>query len=120
MGNATFRKDTEHRFIDFYPERIRKMKIGIVFVYFATFAAIVNCYEDEWDIFTFTQEWPVAVCEKGIEEHHKCVIPSKVLGWGIHGLWPTKRGTRGPTSCGGGSAFDPKRLEPLQDQLGVK
>ncbi|XP_062566794.1 ribonuclease Oy-like, partial [Saccostrea cucullata] len=60
----------------------------------------VYAYSDEWDIFTYTQEWPVAVCIKGKEEHHSCSIPQGVQGWGIHGMWPTKTGTEGPTSCG--------------------
>lgn len=27
-----------------------------------------SAYSDDWDIFTYTQEWPVAVCIKGKEE----------------------------------------------------
>ncbi|CAG2228103.1 RNASET2 [Mytilus edulis] len=53
----------------------------------------------DWDIFTFTQEWPTTVCVQGEQEHHKCVIPDGVSTWSIHGLWPTKYGTEGPTEC---------------------
>ncbi|XP_052058384.1 ribonuclease Oy-like [Mytilus californianus] len=53
----------------------------------------------EWDIFTFTQEWPTTVCVQGEQEHHRCVIPDGVSTWSIHGLWPTKFGTEGPTDC---------------------
>lgn len=53
----------------------------------------------DWDIFTFTQEWPPTVCVEGEQEHHRCVIPDGVSTWSIHGLWPTKYGTEGPTEC---------------------
>lgn len=32
-----------------------------------------SAYSDDWDIFTYTQEWPVAVCIKGKEEVNKSI-----------------------------------------------
>lgn len=75
--------------------------------------------DHDWDIFTFTQEWPVAVCVLGKQEHHRCVIPSDVRTWGIHGLWPTKTGTRGPTSCNSQLHFDFGRIQSLVPNMKV-
>ncbi|XP_078315459.1 ribonuclease Oy-like isoform X2 [Crassostrea virginica] len=80
--------------------------------------AAVSAYSDDWDIFTYTQEWPVAVCVKGKEEHHTCGIPPGVQGWGIHGLWPTKTGTEGPTSCGS-QPFNEHAITPLLPHLKI-
>lgn len=67
-----------------------------------------------WDLFIFAQEWPPAVCIQGEMEHHKCGIPKEVTTWGIHGLWPTLRGTEGPTSCNNSWHFS---VKPIQDLL---
>ncbi|XP_021363788.1 ribonuclease Oy-like [Mizuhopecten yessoensis] len=75
--------------------------------------------DHDWDIFTFTQEWPVAVCVLGTHEHHRCVIPPDVRTWGIHGLWPTKRGTRGPTSCNSHLHFDFNSIKSLVPMMKV-
>ncbi|XP_048733907.1 ribonuclease Oy-like [Ostrea edulis] len=78
--------------------------------------AAVSAYTEDWDIFTYTQEWPVAVCINGREEHHTCSIPQDVTGWGIHGMWPTKTGTRGPTSCGT-QPFDQNAISAILPKL---
>ncbi|XP_069116304.1 ribonuclease Oy-like isoform X1 [Argopecten irradians] len=75
--------------------------------------------DHDWDIFTFTQEWPVAVCVLGTQEHHRCAIPPDVRTWGIHGLWPTKTGTRGPTSCNSQLHFDFSRIQSLVPMMKV-
>lgn len=70
----------------------------------------------EWDIFTFTQEWPTTVCVQGEQEHHNCVIPDGVSTWSIHGLWPTKSGTEGPHDCTD-VPFDPNNIKNLTAEL---
>lgn len=72
---------------------------------------------DDWDHFVFAQEWPVAVCEQAKEKMHNCTIPSVVHSWGIHGLWPSLKDTRGPTNCNLSKPFDFSKLKPLLNEL---
>ena len=70
----------------------------------------------DWDIFTFTQEWPTTVCNQAEQEHHKCVIPDGVNTWSIHGLWPTKTGTEGPHDCRN-VTFNPDNIKNITSEL---
>ncbi|OWF45455.1 Ribonuclease Oy [Mizuhopecten yessoensis] len=79
----------------------------------------ITCKNDTWDRFIFTQEWPIAVCEKANETGHKCLIPSQVNSWGIHGLWPTNGHTRGPTECHISKDFNFTMIKPLVEELQI-
>lgn len=48
---------------------------------------------------------------------HTCALPSQKDAWTIHGIWPTKLGTRGPGFCNSSAKFDDKAIEPIKMQL---
>ncbi|CAD7079788.1 unnamed protein product [Hermetia illucens] len=75
--------------------------------------------DHEWDVLIFTQQWPVTACFHWIEENHKhsCSLPNKKEFWTIHGIWPTKYGTVGPSFCNKSAEFDMKQIEPIEDAL---
>lgn len=55
----------------------------------------------DWDILMFTQHWPTTVCAQFMQESdcHRCLAPKVDNSWMVHGVWPTKLGTRGPEYC---------------------
>ncbi|XP_060068928.1 ribonuclease Oy-like [Ylistrum balloti] len=78
-----------------------------------------TCHSYDWDRFIFTQEWPTAVCSRANSTGHMCVIPSGVKTWGIHGLWPTKGHSKGPTGCEISKPFNFTLLKPLIIELEI-
>ncbi|KAL5007979.1 hypothetical protein ScPMuIL_013560 [Solemya velum] len=88
----------------------------LLFTIVLLFLPVLCNTASDWDIFTFTQSWPPAVCIDG-EEHHKCNIPSSVKTWTTHGLWPTKRGTEGPTNCNASWPFSEDDIKSLEPQM---
>lgn len=55
----------------------------------------------DWDVIVFTQRWPVTICSQWIQANIKnsCLMPTDNSIWTVHGIWPTKSGTRGPWNC---------------------
>uniref|UniRef100_A0A336MN48 CSON014506 protein n=1 Tax=Culicoides sonorensis TaxID=179676 RepID=A0A336MN48_CULSO len=73
----------------------------------------------DFDIFIFTQSWPVSVCLKWKEQSsgNECSLPSPKEIWTIHGIWPTKLNTIGPAFCNNSAKFDPNQIKPIESQL---
>lgn len=78
------------------------------------FCLMSICSAKDWNYFTFAQQWPIAVCA----EHKSCFIPDSVVGWGIHGLWPSSDSeSKGPENCNGSWPFDINNVMPLVPEL---
>ncbi|KAK3601627.1 hypothetical protein CHS0354_038175 [Potamilus streckersoni] len=71
----------------------------------------------DWDYFTYSQQWPPAVCISGEREHHTCDIPADIQYWVVHGLWPTKSGSKGPEDCNSSYPFVESQIQPVETQL---
>ncbi|XP_037087797.1 uncharacterized protein LOC119108322 [Pollicipes pollicipes] len=71
-----------------------------------------------WDFLIFTQQWPQTTCiaYKGENSQHACEIFSNVTSWTVHGIWPTKAGTKGPHNCQK-LPFDITKLTLLEPRL---
>lgn len=93
--------------------------IGLLIISFAALCTTNYSKEHDWDLLIFTQHWPVTVCLqwKEKEEQHTCVFPPEKNIWTIHGIWPTKLGTRGPEFCNSSLHFDLNSLQPIRQQL---
>lgn len=78
-----------------------------------------NKDELEWDLLIYTQEWPETVCKEWVHHNpaHSCRMPKKDDSWAIHGIWPTKLGTRGPGFCNRTWLFDPEEIRPIETDL---
>lgn len=67
----------------------------------------------------FTQQWPITSCfdweKKG--KSHKCLLPSEIEFWTIHGIWPTRKGEIGPNFCNKTAKFDVDELQPIKSDL---
>ncbi|KAL4710593.1 hypothetical protein ACJJTC_003229 [Scirpophaga incertulas] len=74
---------------------------------------------NDWDILIFTQQWPATVCNEWVhhDPSHTCVMPKQVDTWSIHGIWPTKLGTRGPLFCNRTWLFNPEEIRPIEKSL---
>lgn len=48
---------------------------------------------------------------------HHCVFPKKADSWTVHGIWPTKKGTKGPFNCNTTWLFDPEQVRPIESEL---
>lgn len=73
----------------------------------------------DFDVLIFTQRWPVTACIQWMDksENHVCILPSQKDTWTIHGIWPTRFGSIGPSFCNKSSTFDMNTIAPLMDQL---
>ncbi|KAF7287298.1 ribonuclease X25 isoform X2 [Rhynchophorus ferrugineus] len=73
----------------------------------------------DWDYIVFSQRWPLSTCAEWEETKpgNVCNLPTNRLTWTVHGIWPTKSGTRGPISCNSAIHFDPNQLTPMLDDL---
>lgn len=73
----------------------------------------------DWDLLVFTQQWPVTVCRKWKDRNpnHKCSLPDDPNAWSIHGIWPTKLHTMGPSFCNETWHFDHKLIQPIEKEL---
>ncbi|KAF8774425.1 Ribonuclease Oy like protein [Argiope bruennichi] len=70
-----------------------------------------------WSYFVFAQQWPPAACLD--VPGGKCKIPSQVVDWTIHGLWPTS--DKGyPSFCNTSWPFRPEELKPILESLEQK
>ncbi|KAJ8913605.1 hypothetical protein NQ315_013427 [Exocentrus adspersus] len=73
----------------------------------------------DWDYIVYSQRWPITACIDWQEEKegNTCNLPDDKTMWTIHGLWPTKNGTKGPLFCPSAIHFDPNALEPIINEL---
>ncbi|KAK4875822.1 hypothetical protein RN001_012244 [Aquatica leii] len=90
----------------------------VSFFFSRRFVTIVQC-KDDWDIFVFTQHWPFTVCSQWIKKNFNniCRLPDAKDTWTIHGLWPTKYGTIGPSFCNDNLKFDESKIARVQSKL---
>ncbi|XP_013196677.2 ribonuclease T2 [Amyelois transitella] len=72
-----------------------------------------------FDLVIFTQFWPQTVCKEWKEHNpsHTCAMPAKKDSWTIHGVWPTKLGTKTPAFCNRTWLFDPEEVRPIEKDL---
>lgn len=79
----------------------------------------MNETEPDWDLLVFTQQWPVTVCREWMDRSpkHTCSMPEDPGAWSIHGIWPTKLHTMGPSFCNRTWHFDPNLIEPIEKRL---
>jgi len=81
----------------------------------------IGIKNNEFDVLIFTQRWPLTACfewenKSRINETHTCSLP-KHEEWTIHGIWPTKYNTIGPTFCYNGLPFNSSTLTPIENEL---
>lgn len=72
-----------------------------------------------WDFIVLSQHWPITICMPW-KEHgpkHHCTFPDKNDRWTLHGIWPTKSGTKGPQNCNNSWSFDHKQIKPIEKEL---
>lgn len=75
---------------------------------------------NDWDVLIFTQHWPATVCMEWEEKNpsnNTCRMPAEKEIWTIHGIWPTKFGTIGPTFCNSSLHFNASMLAPIMSNL---
>lgn len=84
-------------------------------------SALISSVEKDhpFDLLLFTQSWPATICKEWKKENpaHTCAMPKKDDMWTIHGVWPTKRGTIGPSFCNRTWIFNPEQVRPIEDEL---
>ncbi|KAK4875894.1 hypothetical protein RN001_012316 [Aquatica leii] len=75
--------------------------------------------DNDWDVLVFTQRWPLTVCSQWIKENsnHSCRLPDYEDIWTVHGIWPTKSGTRGPWNCDDTWKFNESAVAPIESDL---
>lgn len=74
----------------------------------------------DFDFFIFSQQWPVTRCIFLAEKSkgHICgTLTFDEQRWTIHGIWPTRVGTKSPAFCDKGKSFDVQRLKPFVNEL---
>lgn len=77
--------------------------------------------DTSWDELTFTQEWGYSECRQfkdqgGPDSQRKCRFEGEPSIWTVHGVWPTKEGTEGPSFCRS-VKFDITSLTPILEEL---
>ncbi|XP_058451709.1 ribonuclease Oy [Malaya genurostris] len=75
--------------------------------------------DPDFDLLIFTQRWPITACYEWREKSasNVCGLPSPKNIWTIHGIWPTKRNTMGPSFCNKTAIFNVTELDPIEPQL---
>lgn len=75
--------------------------------------------DPEFDLLIFTQRWPITTCYEWREKgpNNDCGLPSAQNIWTIHGIWPTKLNTIGPSFCNKTAVFNVTELEGIEQQL---
>lgn len=74
---------------------------------------------NEFDVLIFTQRWPLTTCFvwKQKSDKNSCAFPKR-SEWTIHGIWPSKYGSKlCPQFCNTSLAFDKKALAPIENKL---
>lgn len=73
---------------------------------------------NDWDILIFSQNWPLSVCHKWHDRiNGSCTYPNDKTLWTIHGIWPTKIGTKGPLFCNKSRPFNIEEIYGLLPEL---
>lgn len=74
---------------------------------------------DNFDVLIYTQSWPNTVCLLWEEKTKSniCYLPKDNQTWTIHGIWPSKLGTLGPTFCNNSITFNADLLTPIEPEL---
>ncbi|KAL3873998.1 hypothetical protein ACJMK2_037069 [Sinanodonta woodiana] len=70
----------------------------------------------DFDLFTFSEQWPTATCIKGKQEGKECIKPRFHNYWTIHGLWPDRSNETGPNYCPGPD-FNLSEISGLVEEL---
>lgn len=75
--------------------------------------------DPEFDLLIFTQRWPITACYEWREKSSSniCGLPSPKNIWTIHGIWPTKLNTIGPSFCNKTAVFNVTELSAIEPQL---
>lgn len=75
--------------------------------------------DPDFDLLIFTQRWPITACYEWREKSsdHICGLPSAKDIWTIHGIWPTKLNTIGPSFCNKTAIFNVTELSAIEPQL---
>ncbi|XP_058815834.1 ribonuclease Oy [Topomyia yanbarensis] len=75
--------------------------------------------DPDFDLLIFTQRWPITTCYEWREKSASniCGLPSPKNIWTIHGIWPTKRNTIGPSFCNKTAVFNVTELGKIEQQL---
>ncbi|XP_025405932.1 uncharacterized protein LOC112680138 isoform X2 [Sipha flava] len=75
--------------------------------------------DKEWDMLIFSQSWPYTFCHTWTvnSNTHTCNLPANRNQWTIHGIWPTKIGTDGPSFCNNHSSFRLDLLDKIIPEL---
>uniref|UniRef100_A0A2A4J9C6 Uncharacterized protein n=1 Tax=Heliothis virescens TaxID=7102 RepID=A0A2A4J9C6_HELVI len=75
--------------------------------------------DNDFDILTFSQEWPVTICKfwQDYSPGGQCVFPDRKDQWTVHGIWPSKVGQKGPGFCNDSWAFEPEFVKLLEQDL---
>ncbi|XP_050425399.1 uncharacterized protein LOC126836223 isoform X2 [Adelges cooleyi] len=82
-------------------------------------ASYLTNNEKEWDYLIFSQAWPYTFCHTWTidSSSHTCNLPANRNQWTIHGIWPTKVGTFGPSYCNNQTAFHIEKLGSIKSDL---
>lgn len=75
--------------------------------------------DPQFDILIFTQRWPITACYEWQEKSSSnvCGLPPVKDTWTIHGIWPTKLNTIGPSFCNKTAVFNVTELSSIELQL---
>ncbi|KAF5306121.1 hypothetical protein FQR65_LT07397 [Abscondita terminalis] len=75
--------------------------------------------DNDWDVLVFTQRWPITACSQWLKENpqHSCLLPDYEDIWTVHGIWPTKSGTRGPWNCNNTWHFNESSITSIESDL---
>jgi ribonuclease T2 len=79
---------------------------------------LTSSRDDSWDYLVYAQQWPPSVCmDSNITHQHRCKVFQNVSTWTVHGVWPTRYGSRGPNFCNKTAKFNPSSLQSIEAQL---
>ncbi|CAG9785796.1 unnamed protein product [Diatraea saccharalis] len=100
---------------------MNKIDFAVILLFYCVNKAHLQELENnhDWDVLIFTQQWPETVCKEWVHHNpsHTCKMPKKDDSWSIHGIWPTKLGTLGPSFCNRTWFFDPEEIRPIETDL---
>ena len=74
----------------------------------------------DFDFLLFTQRWPETTCYEWMKKNHEhtCRLPSTGGSWTVHGIWPTRNGSKeGPFYCNKTMHFDIHQISDLVPKL---
>ncbi|VVC41578.1 Hypothetical protein CINCED_3A020854 [Cinara cedri] len=73
----------------------------------------------DWDLLIFSQSWPYTFCHTWTVDSktHTCNLPVNRNQWTIHGIWPSKTGSFGPSFCNNQTSFSLDALKTIIPEL---